>query len=282
MTANGTRKIIKAATALYDKGKWHDAVDLLKPLLKTKISIKDRREILMHLGWNFWKMSDKAMALTMWEAALAAGADDITRAGAHAGLGIYFAELGKKRESLHHARLSEELTPESAGMSHIMNLNACAISLAKLSELERAEKLLRRIAKLNEILETSSDPELAARASHQRGKNGYNLATLVYIPMGRLIEAKNELYDEVIPRYTRAQAAGDLAAAYHRLSEINEKMSGSENSESPLEQLELALAWEKVSLNFWKEGPNDPGRIKTAEENVKKLTEKISEFKKRS
>ena len=267
--------------ALYDKGKWQDAVGLLKPLLKMKISLSERREILMHLGWNFWKMSDKAMALTMWEAALAAGADNITRAGAHAGLGIYYAELGKKRESLHHAKLSEELTPQGAEMNHVMNLNACAISLAKLSELERAEKLLRKIAKLNESLETSSDPEIAARASHQRGKNGYNLATLIYIPTGRLDKAKHELCDEVIPRYTKAQAANDLAAAYHRLSEISEKMSESGNAESPLEQLELALVWEKVSLNFWREGPNDPGRIKTAEDNVKNLNEKISAFKKK-
>lgn len=278
------REKMNKAIELYDKGEWSNAIDLLRPLLKEEISLKERRDVLMHLGWNFWKRGDKALASTSWEAALSEEAGSITQASAHAGLGIYYAEKGDKENALRHAKLAQELLPQNATMNQAINLNACGIAMAKTGELGRAEGILLKVAKINEQLEgrpleRSPDPALSKKAKHQRAKNGYNLASLIYLPQGRWDEAIRELYEEVIPRYTVVGAETDLAAAYHRMAEAYEKMAETGDIDSKTEELEVALAYEKVSLNFWQKHSDDPKRAEIAGKNITNIINKIENLK---
>lgn len=89
-----------------------------------------------------------------------------------------------------------------------------------------------------------------------------------------------ELEEEVIPRYIAVEAETDLAAAYHRIAEINEKLgdSGSHNTVKSA-ALNFALQAEEKSLALWQKHPDDPKRIKTAEENIQRLKDKIEKLK---
>lgn len=267
MTENRTvRETINEALVHYDKGEWSKAIDLLRPLLNKKISLKERREVLMHLGWNFWKSGNKAMAAVSWEAALGLGADAVTLASAHAGLGIYHAERKDKEQALHHAQLAQDLLPESATINQVMNLNACGISLAKVGESERAKKVLEKVIRINKELEKSEDPVISKKAKHQIGKNFYNLSSLIHIKQGRLDEALKDLLNEVIPRYMAVGAETDLAAAYHQVAAIYEKR----------ESYDKALEFEEKSKVIWdRHIKDDPKRSETAAENIARIKEKI-------
>lgn len=274
------REKIDGAIELYDKGEWNAALELLEIIFQTcYVNNKEAAEIHMLAAWNHWKRGEKDLAASVWMTTIQiAGADKITKASAHAGLGIYYAEKGDKEKALHHAKLAQELLPENATMNHAMNLNACVISLAKLGELEQAEALLRKVAEINEQLEKSDDSVLAKKAKHQRAKNGYNLASLVYIPQKRFTEAIKELNNEVAPRYVKVGAETDLAAAYHRLSEAYEFVERPGiYEEKP--KLEYALTLEIRSLNLWQKHPDDPKRIETAEKNIQRIKEKIEKLK---
>ncbi|MBU3924654.1 hypothetical protein KJ854_01825 [Patescibacteria group bacterium] len=267
------------AIELYDKGKWIAATHLLKDLLQEKISWKEKREIFMHLGWNYWKLGDKAEAIAFWDLALAAESDEITQASAHAGLGIYYAEKGDKEKALHHAKLAQNLPPQNATIHQSMNLNACAISLAKIGELDRAEEVLRKVMQINFQLEQSYSPVIAKKAKHQRAKNGYNLASLILIPQSRFYEALMELDEEVIPRYVAVEAETDLAAAYHRIAEVDEKMADGDSHYTVRQKvLSLALRAEERSSNLWRKHSDDPKRIETAEKNIQRIKEKIQKL----
>jgi len=260
------REKINEAIAFYDKGEWSKAIDLLSPLLKENISLKVRREVLMHLGWNFWKSGDKAMASTTWEAALRAGSDEVTKASAHAGLGIYFADKGDRDQALHHSRLAQELLPKNATMNQRINLNACGISLAKIGELERAKEVLLKVVKLNQELEKSQDPAIAKKARHQLGKNYYNLSSLIHIKQGKLDEAFDDLMNQVIPRYIAVGAETDLAAAYHQVAVIHEDRGN----------YDKALEFEEKSKAIWdKHIKDDPVRSETAYKNIVRIKGKM-------
>lgn len=279
--------MINEANGLYDKGKWNDALNVLREaryLANEKIQRLDElalinRLIDMHEAWNYWKKGDIELAVIAWQTALDKGSDEITQASAHAGLSIYFADKGDREKALYHAKLAQEL-PQNAALNQRINLNTCGISLAKIRELKRAEEILKKVAFLNEQIEKSDDSVLAKKAKHQRAKNGYNLASLVYIPQKRFVEARNELEQEVIGRYTTVEAETDLAAAYHRLAEVYERMADeTEESTDKEAKLELALAYEKVSRDFWQKHPDDPRRIETAVKNIQQIEQKIENLK---
>ncbi|MBU3965077.1 hypothetical protein KKG29_03520 [Patescibacteria group bacterium] len=278
MIDEAIREMIDEAIGLYDKGEWNAALELLEITFQSRyVNNKEAAEIHMLAAWNHWKRGKKDLAASVWATTTQiAGADNITIASSHAGLGIYYAEKGDKEKALHHAKLAQELLPPNVTMNHAMNLNACAISLAKIGELDRAEEVLRKVAQINEQLEKSDDPVVAKKAKHQRAKNGYNLASLVYIPQEKYREAIVELDVEVIPRYKIVNAETDIAAAYHRIAEAYEKMAETGNAEKLC--LTLALDYENASLTFWQKHPDDPKRIETAEKNILRIKEKIAKL----
>ncbi len=285
MTEKTVREMINKAIGLYDKGEWNKSLELLEIAFQAYlVDNKTAAEIHMMVGWNYWKRGDKDLAASSWMTAMeivAQEKDNITKASAHAGLGIYYAEKGNKEKALHHAKLAQELLPLDATINQVMNLNACGISLAKIGELKLAEEVLRKVAKINEQLEKSDDPATAKKAEHQRAKNGYNLASLILIPQGRFYEASMELDEEVIPRYVAVEAETDLAAAYHRIAEINEKLVDEGGSHNTVKSaaLDLALQAEEKSLALWQKHPDDPKRVKTAKENVARIKEKFEKLK---
>lgn len=283
------RKMMNEALELYDKGEWNKAIEMLNAASEKAAgdgNLEVLREIYTYLGWNYWKKQDKEKAQDYWLDAIDYSTcsfrtygTPITQASAHAGLGIYYAEKGDKENALRHAKLAQELLPANATINQAMNLNACGISLAKIGELDRAEEILRKAAKINEELEGSEDLPIAKKAKHQRAKNGYNLASLVLIPRGKYVEAIKELYREVIYRYSDVGAETDLAAAYHRLSEAYEKMAETAETDGKAGQLTMALVYEKISRDLWEKHQDDPSRLKTAEENIKRFEGKIAKLK---
>lgn len=280
MTEKTVKEMISKAIGLYDKGEWNAALELLEIVFQAyPVDNKTAAEIHMLVGWNNWKLGKKDLAASVWTTTIQiAGADNIAQASAHAGLGIYYAEKGNKEKALYHAKLAQDLLPENATINQVMNLNACGISLAKIGKLGHAEEVLLKVARLNEQLEKSDDPVLAKKAKHQRAKNGYNLASLIYIPQKRYEEAIKELNNEVTQRYVKVGAETDLAAAYHRLSEAYELVERPDINEEK-SKLEYALRFEEKSSNLWRKHPDDPKRIETAEKNIQRLKEKIEKLK---
>ena len=254
-----------------DDGNWQLSINELQAI---------KAEADVYIGWNLWKMQKKDEAASIWrEVIFGTIANDVAKASAHAGLGIYYAEKGNKEVALEHAQFAQDLLPEDATANQNKNLNACGIALAKIGELEKAEEILLKVARINEQLMKSDDPEIVREATHQRGKNGYNLASLVYIPQERFYEAIKELEEEVIPRYKAVGAETDLAAAYHRIAEVNEKIAeGDSHSTVNTVALNLALPAEKKSLSLWQKYQEDaPGRVETAMENIKRIENKMGE-----
>lgn len=266
------RKDIKEAIKEYNAGNWKLSIEKLENA-KAKASAPEVAEIDTFIGWNKWKMQEKDEAARIWTLVLSveAATHNITKASAHAGLGIFYAEKGNKEKALRHAKLAQEL-PLNATVNQAMNLNACLISVAKLGDLKLAEEIWKRVANINEQLEKSDDLAIAKKAKHQRAKNGYNRASLILIPQSRFYEALMELEEEVIPRYIAVEAETDLAAAYHRIAEINEKLvdSGSHNTVKSA-ALDLAFQAEEKSLALWRKHPDDPKRIETAEKNIQRI-----------
>ena len=182
-------ELVNEAIELRDKGEWDAARFKLERARETADeTIQNIDELVvafctidMHDGWISWKKGEKGLAEILWMKVLENGSDIITQASAHAGLGIYYAEMGEKDKALYHSKLAFDLLPEEATMNQSMNLNACGIAQAKIGELERAEEILLKVARINEQLERSSNSVIAKKAKHQRAKNGYNLASLVYI-----------------------------------------------------------------------------------------------------
>ena len=233
-------------------------------------------------GWSLWYKGKKDKAASAWGKIIESDSDDLAQASAHAGLGIYYAETKEKEKSLYHANFALELTPQDATISYVMNMNALGISLAINKNYDHAESILKKVAGINELNEKSSDPDISRQSKHQRAKNGYNLASLVYLPQERFNEAIKELKEEVIPRYEKViqlgvvQAGSDLAAAHHRISESYIGISNTANIADKPQILAMAKDYEDQSLALWKNTSDFPDRVKTAENNVKNLEEKIT------
>ena len=235
-------------------------------------------------GWSLWRKGKKDEAASAWEKTIKSDSDDLAQAGAHAGLGIYYAEEKEKKKSLYHANLALEMTPRNATISYAMNMNALGISLAKNKDYAHAESILKKVANINELNEKSNDFNLSRQSKHERGKNGYNLASLVYMPQKRFDEAIKELKEEVLPRYKAVQTyptstyriKSDLAAAHHRISESYIGISDTANIKARPQILELAKDYENRSFDLWKSTSDFPDRVKTAENNVKNLEDQIT------
>jgi len=271
------REQIKQAYHAYDKGNWDRSFEILEEIKGAVI--EETMEILALFAWNYWKKGDKSNAAYYWTmVSNSKKAPDTIRASAHAGLGIYYAEMDDKKEALRHAQLAQDLLPKDATANQNKNLNACGITMAEIGELKRAEEILKKVAQINEQLIKSDDLKTSKEATHQRAKNGYNLASRVYIPQERFYEATMELEEEVIPRYEAVGAETDLAAAYHRVAEVNEKIAeGDSHSTVKIAALKLALSAKEKSLALWQKHPDDPKRVKTALENIKRIENKMGE-----
>lgn len=268
------RELISKAYPLYDNGEWNKSLELLEDQETiSRASPIEAGEMAVLAGFNYWKKDEKENAFYLWSNAINETAEGWTRimaASAYAGLGMYYAEKGEKEKALEHAQLAQDLLPEDATLNQVMNLNACGITLAKIGELERAEEVLKKVAKTNEWLEKSDDPVVAQKARHQRGKNGYNKVSLVLIPKKRWDQALYELLNEVIPRYEEVGAETDLAAAHHQVSKI---WIGKGN-------LDAALNAEEDSKLLWKRHQEDaPGRVEIADENIADIKAKMRERK---
>ncbi|MCK5518924.1 MAG: hypothetical protein KAI61_05875 [Alphaproteobacteria bacterium] len=243
-------------------------------------------------GWDLWRYGQKGSAAIVWEELIKSSTNDLEKASAHAGLGIYYAEKKEKDKSLYHANLALELTPSNATISYAMNMNALGITLAKNKDYAHAESILKKVAGINELNEKSS----AQKSTHERAKNGYNLASQVYMPQAqaeldknikkkKFDEAIKELKEEVIPRYEAIRAypasasriESDLAAAHHRVAESYIGISDTTDNLAARPQiLAMAKKYEDQSLALWIGTASFPKRVKTAEDNIKNLEEKIT------
>lgn len=273
------REQIEQAYYSYNKGNWDRSFEILGQIKGA--AIEETMEIMALFAWNYWKKGSKSEAAYYWTmVSNSKKASDVIKASTHAGLGIYCAEKGDKEEALRHIQLAQNLLPENATIQQNKNLNACGITMAKIGELERAEEILKKVAGINEQLMKSDDSEIAREATLQKAKNGYNLVSLVYIPQERFYEAIKELEEEVISRYEAVEAETDLAAAYHRVSEVNEKIAEASAISVfvRLAALNLSLSAEQNSLELWKKHQKDaPGRVETAQDNIKRIENKMRE-----
>lgn len=262
---------LEEAYVLYDKGEWNKSLEVLSGERHPVPTRAELAEIASFQGWNNWKKGEKEEAYLFWSNVAFIRPEEATavvKASVYAGLGIYYAEEGEKEEALEHIQLAHDLLPEDATIQQVMYLNSCGIVLAKIGELERAEEVLKKVAKTNEQLERSDDPTVSQKATLQRAKNGYNKVSLVLIPKERWNQALYELEHEVIPRYQDVGAETDEAAAWHRMSEIAERTG------NPY----AAYAHEKKSLHLWERHQEDaPGRIKMAQENIARIEAKTRE-----
>jgi len=269
MNENKTvRELIDEVVRLQEMGEWSKSFKALAVIVCDRdVTEETAGEIDMIAGWNKWKMGDKDSALKYWLAVLKNRRSTVkTQAGAHAGLAIYYSEKADKEKTLRHAKLALELLPKNATLSISMNLNACGIARAKIGELDGAEKVLRKVAGMNEELERSKDPAIEREGALQRAKNGYNLSSLIYMKQGRFEEALNELLKEVIPRCIEVGAKTDLAAAYHQVAAIYENRGN----------FEKALEFEERSKAIWDEHiKDDPKRSETAQKNISRIKEKM-------
>lgn len=275
------RKGIDDAVKLYDAGNWQLSVEKLEFLIEKGILAGEmqKHEIEVLISWNWWKMGRKQDAVAIWKRVIVdTNVYGITLSSAHAGLSIYYAEIGNREEALKHAQFAQDFLSGYATVHQNKTLNSCGITLANIGELKKAEEILQKVSKINKQLINSIDPKIAKEATHQRGKNGYNLASLVYIPQERFYEAIKELEEEVIPCYEAVKAETDLAAAYHRVAEVNEKIAGGDSHLTVnTAALNLALSAEEKSLTLWRKHPDDPKRIETAQENIKRIENKMRE-----
>lgn len=69
-----------------------------------------------------------------------------------------------------------------------------------------------------------------------------------------------------------------LAEAFHRMSEIYEEWSEKGFENTKLSGLELALGWESLSLENRKRHLDVPRNIKSGEDNILKILEKIKKL----
>lgn len=265
------REEIEEAYSFYDKGEWNKSLKILSGIsgfAKEKPTRSELAEIVSLQGWNNWKKGEKEEAYLFWSNIVCIcpnEATDIIKASVHAGLGIYYAEEGNKKEALEHAHLAQDFLPEDATANQNKNLNACGITMAKIGKLDKAEEILKKVAKINEQLMKSDDPEIAKEATHQLGKNFYNLATLVHIPQEKFHDALYYLA-RAEGYYSLVGAETDEAASKHRCSEIYEKMGN----------FKEGLRFEEMSLALWEKHKEDaPGRVKTSLENIERIKNKM-------
>ncbi len=273
------REEMDQAYWFYNKGNWNRASEVLDEMRST--SKQETMEALALYGWIYWKEGAKSNAAYYWTiVSNSKKVPDAIKSSAYAGLGIYYAKEGNKEEALKYIQLAQNILPEDATIQQVKFLNSLGITTATTGELSEAEKIFSKVAYMNQQLEKSDDPVIAEEGKHQRAKNGYNLVSLILIPQERFYEAIKELEEEVIPRYEAVGAETDLAAAYHRVSEVNEKIAeADEISDSvKLAALELSLAAEYKSLGLWKKHQEDaPGRVETAQKNIKRIKDKTGE-----
>ncbi|MEA3295705.1 MAG: tetratricopeptide repeat protein [Patescibacteria group bacterium] len=257
-------KKISDGRGLLDKGNWEEAQKLFEDV--ANMSIATLREASGLIGWAYWKKNEKDKAAEHWRAAIdLTRFPDMSNSTALSGLALYMAPR-KSPIARNYAMLSIAMIPDGEGTpDHSIRTNACGIALAQLGDLAEAERILRETMKMNEEFESSPDLKISKIGKHQRAKNGYNFSALVLIPQGKYDEAREELYNEVIPRYQAVGAISDLAAALFRVGLTYEKE----------EKYVDALRWYQACLYEWTI-VGDDARIKQAWENVDRVREKIN------
>ncbi len=262
------QRMIDKVTALYNEGKWDKSIELLDQM-RTIYNVDS--QVIRHVnalnGWNLWKQSKRDEAAEYWQKALdILRAPDFVNSTVFSGLSLYMAYTDSVATVVkNYAMLSMAMIPDGEGTpGYTIRANACGIALAQLGDLNEAERVLEKTMRMNEEFESSENAEIAQIGKHQRAKNGYNLSALVLIPQGKYKEAREELFDRVIPRYQAVGATSDLAAALFRVGLTYEKE----------EHYLSALALYQKCLEKWKEA-GDPARIEQAEGNVDRVRKLI-------
>lgn len=280
--AENVADLIKRATSLYEKGDWNDALNLLNKITESasqkkgdplneriKLTFQQRWKITNLKAWIYWKRGEKTAARNLWLAvADSRGKNKAEKEiinSANTGLGIYWAEQGNREQAIRHSQLAVFCPPEKAVIRDTINLNGCAVAMAKIGEFKRAKVLFKKASGLNKTLMNSEDPEVEKKATHQLSKNCYNLAALIYIPQREWKNALVELHKAILG-YKEVSAETDEAAAHHRTAEVFENQG----------RLKEALASETRSMQLWK-NKNISDRVKMAEENIARLKKKLAE-----
>lgn len=256
-----TKKIDKA-NDLSDKGDWSDALDLLEKI--TEATPQEKWKITNLRAWIYWKQGEKTAARNLWGFVVDSKAKKAIVTSAHTGLSIYWAERDNKEKAIKHAKLALFLPPGEATTRDTTNLNGCAIAMAKIGELKKAEELFEEAASLNRILVDSDSPEIERKATHQLAKNCYNLATLIHLPQENWKKALAKLHQAIIG-YKEVSAKTDEAAAHHRIAEVFENKR----------YLKKALTSETRSLQLWEE-KKIPDRVEMAKKNIARIKAKIT------
>lgn len=88
--------------------------------------------------------------------------------------------------------------------------------------------------------------------------------------MRNSIDTEKEAYNEANIR---------LAEAYHRMSEIYEEWAGKGFESTKMSGLELALGWERLSVENRKRYADVPESINAGENNIRRIKEKIRKCK---
>ena len=282
ITADSVANLIKRAASLYDKGDWDDALGLLNKITEAasqkkgdpsskrlKLTRQEEWEITNLKAWIYWKRGEKTAARNLWLAvADSRGKNKAEKEiinSANTGLGIYWAEQGNREQAIRHSQLAVFCPPEKAVIRDTINLNGCAVAMAKIGEFKRAKVLFKKASDLNKTLMNSEDPEVGKKAIHQLSKNCYNLAALIYIPQREWKNALIELHKAILG-YKEVSAGTDEAAAHHRTAEVFENQG----------RLKEALASETRSMQLW-EKKNIPDRVKMAKENIARIKTKLAE-----
>jgi tetratricopeptide (TPR) repeat protein len=250
--------------------------------------LKDYLSAMILLGWIAWKQEEKVCAQKIWAAAYDSDfISEIDRVSAMCGLAIYHSELKSERGAGRASELIEEIISILEDMDELsldvsVRLNSVGIALANVKQFEKAEKIILQAMSINESIEQAGDARRMFEAIHQRAKNGYNLSSLILMKIGRHDEALTELTEEVVPRYETVKAETDLAAAYHRISEIYlVKANQKETYEEKTDDLQKAYDFEYMSSLLWEKHLEDqPGRYTQATDNLKKIRTIVEENEK--
>jgi tetratricopeptide (TPR) repeat protein len=270
---------------MYNHGDWKEAGEKLAELMDHITDCSDYQGAQVLLGWIEWKRKNKDDALNLWgEAYNNECTKELDRLSAMCGMAIYYSEGDAMNKQIAREIIDaimvvlEDMEEPSLDLS--VRLNSLGIALANISEYVKAEMVLRQAIGINKAIELSDDHRLREEATLQQAKNWYNLCTLVLMKQGKRESdelALTEILCNVVHRYESVGAETDLAAAYHRISELHLKRlpsSVEKLTEKDKKNLQAAYDFEKMSTGIWnKHKGDDPKRLIQAEDNLKGIRE---------
>ena len=254
---------------LYNQGKWAEAETELQKTMNHLAELSSYLSALVLLAWINWKRNEKAQARYLWAATYENDyIKEIDCVSAMCGLAIYHSELEGESAKERTQSFIDKIKMKMKGIGDLnvataVQMNSLGIALAKIGNLDEADSILREAARMNEAMETLDDSR-AIEAMLNRAKNGYNRCNYVLIPGGALAAALKELTEEIVPRYVKVGAETDLAAAYHRISDVYVS----------LEEYATAYIFEEKSAQLWKKHfEDDPKRLPQALKNLQRIKE---------